>query len=118
MFDPIRHSAMVVCLALSALLSGCVSPEQAAYNRRMQAQQEEAQRAAYRARLTENCDAMGFRRGTDAHANCILSQHQQNQGQMMQLIQMEEQRQLQTMPRCSDLPPGMAGYHRAQGRCK
>lgn len=48
------------------VLAGCVSPEQAAYNRQQQAQQEQYQREAYRNRLMSNCDSMGFQRGTDA----------------------------------------------------
>ena len=65
-------------LLLTVLIAGCVSPEQAADNEQMRAQQEEQQRAAYWERLAKSCDAIGYRRDTDAHANCTLSLHQQN----------------------------------------
>ena len=85
------------CLALlvAFLIGGCVSPEQAAYNRQLQAEREQQERAAYRERLASSCDAIGFKRGTDAHANCILSQHQQNQQQLMQLLPYAIQQQQQ-----------------------
>ena len=109
-------------LALVVLIGGCVSPEQAAYNRQLQAQQEQYQREAYHARLAANCDAMGFQRGTQGHSNCMLTLHQQNQANMgaaaAALIQGEQLRQLQSMPSCASLPPGIAGYARAQGTCR
>lgn len=52
--------AMVFCV----VLAGCASPEQVAR------EQEE-----YRQALLSQCDRMGFRRGTDAHANCVLQSH-------------------------------------------
>ena len=75
---------LTVCLLL--LVAGCVSPEQRAYNQQMQAREEQQQREAYREQLASSCDRIGFKRGTDAHANCILSQYQANQQQAMQLL--------------------------------
>lgn len=73
-------------VAIAFLVSGCVTPEQAAFNRQQEAEREQQERAAYRERLAQSCDGIGFKRGTDAHANCILSQHQQNQARIMQLL--------------------------------
>ncbi len=42
------------------------------------AEKEQKQREAYRERLLTTCDNIGLPRGTEAHASCVLSQHQQN----------------------------------------
>lgn len=97
------------------VLAGCVSPEQAARNRAAEEQYHQQQQAAYRARLFAECDAAGFTRGTDGHANCVMSLHQQNRGAMMQLLQQEIQRQSPPLPRCTNDPLG--AWRRGQGQC-
>lgn len=111
-----REDIMYRILALAViLLAGCVSPEEAAYNRQLQAEQAEQNRAAYRARLASNCDSMGFKRGTDAHANCILSQHQQKQQELSQLlpllIQQQQQQQRPIYTPIPSLPPLKPTYN-------
>ena len=64
-------------------------------NEAAQAEQEHQQRAAYREQLLSNCDGMGFQRGTEAHANCVLSQHQQNMRVLGNAVLMQQQQQLQ-----------------------
>lgn len=104
-------------LLLVALSAGCATPQEIAYRNQVQAQQEQEQRAAYRERLAQSCDGIGFTRGTDAHAQCILSQHQNSQNQAIQLLGIQQQ-QYRTLPYCSSLPPGTRGYARANGDCR
>ena len=56
------------------LLTGCVSPEQRARN-------EQAQAEAYRNALNNQCQAYGYRPGTDTFAGCIQTEHNKNLGQ-------------------------------------
>lgn len=114
--------ASFIALIAALLLSGCMSAERQAEIQRQQAEQESYQREQYRQSVFSQCDRMGFSRGTDAHANCVLQTHNQNiQSRDMvlqQAIQQERQRQLMSMPYCSSLPPGQQGYQRAQGTCR
>ena len=98
------------------VLAGCVSPEQAAWNRQRQAEQEAQQRAAYREGLLSSCDNIGFKRGTDAHANCVLTQHQQNMRILGTAVLMQQQQQQQRAYR-PVVPPVPAYRPPIQTRC-
>lgn len=54
------------------LLAACATPQE-------QAAQREAERQAYVASLTRQCNGFGFQQGTDAHRNCMLQLHQTEQ---------------------------------------
>lgn len=108
-----RYSIIVMLM-----LAGCATPQEMAYRQQVQTQQEQEQKAAYREALAQSCDAIGFKRGTDTHAQCILSQHQKRQDHLMQAIGMQQQREYRALPPCSSLPPGLAGYARADGSCR
>lgn len=78
------------------LLSGCISPEQAALNAQAEQYYQEQQRQAYQERLFANCDGMGFKRETPQHAQCVLALYQQAQGArdaaILQLLQQQANR--------------------------
>jgi hypothetical protein len=88
-----RILAAVLCLAI---LSGCESfRERLRENDERAAAQQAQQGAAYREQLAAGCENIGFKRGTDAHANCVLSQHQQNMQLLGNAALMERQQQQQ-----------------------
>lgn len=105
-------------LVVAILLSGCVSPEQRAKMEQQQAYQQQQQEAAYVARLKARCSQFGFTEGSAEHSQCMMSLHQQNQANIGAAAAAMIQSQPQpTKPRCSSLPPGLAGYEAQQGRC-
>jgi hypothetical protein len=104
---------------LIALLAGCVSPEQAARNREAQLQQQHYQQEAYRESVRSQCESMGFTRGTDAFANCVLQTHNQNMGNAATLGAAALQNQYQSLPYCgSVVNPFVRGQMRARGQCR
>lgn len=114
-----RFVATIICLLL---FYGCATPEQIAARRAQEQQQLEAQQRAYTQSLYSQCRAIGYQPETEGMRQCVLTLHAQNQQRATQLqgILLQEglQRQYQSMPLCSSLPPGTAGYARAQGTCR
>jgi hypothetical protein len=101
------------------VLVGCISPEERERRLQARAEQEEAQRQAYRQGIQNRCASYGFRPGTPDFSNCVMQIDQGNRQMLMQqMLQDESARQQRAMPYCADLPPGQAGYMRAQGRCR
>ena len=104
------------------MLYGCATPEQIAARRAQEQQQLEAQQQAYTQSLFNQCRAIGYQAETEGMRQCVLTLHAQNQQRATQLqgilLQESLQRQYQSMPLCSSLPPGTAGYARAQGTCR
>ena len=111
-------SATLVLLTLAS----CASPEKIAAQRAYEQQQLQAQQQAYTQNLVNQCRAIGYQENTDSFRNCVLQLHTNNQQQNAQirgvLLQEALQRQYQSMPLCSSLPAGTAGYARAQGTCR
>lgn len=109
-------------LLLCTILAGCATPEQIAYQRQIEAQEQERRNQAYTQNLAAQCRAVGYQDGTDALRNCIVTLHGQNQqnASQQQAIMLQEalRRQGQSLPYCSTLPAGTAGMARAQGRCQ
>lgn len=106
-------------LLIVLFLGGCVSPEQAAHNRALQAQYESQQREAYRESVRSQCDAMGFTRGTDAFANCVLQVHNQNTGNAATLGAAALQGYQQSLPYCGSVNNAFVrGQMRARGECR
>lgn len=100
------------------LLSGCVSPQEQAEMQRQGAYQEQRQEEAYMARLAARCNQFGFATGSEQFSQCMMSLHQQNQANFGAAAAALLANQPQPVrPRCSSLPPGIAGYEAAQGRC-
>lgn len=96
-------------LLMVLLLAGCVSPEQAARNREAQAYREAQQREAYREAVFSQCDRMGFTRGTDAFANCVLQTHNQNQANRAAIGAALLQGQMANQPRSTECTRGILG---------
>lgn len=106
-------------LLIVLFLSGCVSPEQAARNREALAQQQNYQREAYRESVRSQCDAMGFTRGTDAFANCVLQVHNQNTGNAATMGAAALQTYQQSLPYCGSVVNAFVrGQMRARGECR
>ena len=112
------------------LLTGCVSAEEqqrrAALQQQYQAQQDAANREAYRSQVFAQCRAYGYAEGTEAFKQCLMqvdmanrqAADQQRAILLQQILTNESAGQQNAMPFCSSLPPGTAGYARAQGRCR
>jgi hypothetical protein len=121
-------NAMRYVLCLVVLLASCSSmtPEERAARRQAayeaEQQQLAAQREAYRQRLYSQCSAYGFQQGTPDFSRCLMQVDTANQQQDAQMraviLQQLLQQQYQSMPLCSSLPPGMAGYRRAEATCR
>lgn len=60
-------------------LTGCISQEQMRRNQELQDQRAAQQQEAYRQAVFNQCQSMGFTKGTDSFANCVLQTHNQNQ---------------------------------------
>jgi hypothetical protein len=105
-------------LTVAIVLAGCASPEQRAAFQQQQAYQQQQQEAAYMASLKARCSQFGFSEGSTQHSECMMSLHQQNQANAgaaaAAIIRSQPQ---PTRPRCSSLPPFIAGYEAAAGRC-
>lgn len=118
-----RFAFTTVCLLM---LYGCATPEQIAAQRAYEQQQLQAQQEAYTRSLNNQCRAIGYQPETEGFRQCILTLHTQRQQEdtqmrgiiLQQAIQQRQQQQYQSMPLCSSLPPGLAGYARAQGSCR
>ena len=101
------------------LLGGCISVEERERRQQLAAEHEQAQRQAYRQRINDRCASYGFRPGTPDFSNCVMQIDQGNRQMIrQQILQEESARQQRAMPYCSELPPGQAGYMRAQGQCR
>ena len=104
---------------LALLLTSCATPEQIAARRAAEEQARQQQAQAYRNQLYQSCSAMGFQPGTLHHSNCMLQLHQQNQANLGAAAAAAIQGQMaRPLPSCRGLPPGIAGYERAAGRCQ
>ena len=102
-------------IVLCSMITGCAQPQYIVRS------QEDSNRA-YTAALAAQCEAIGYKRDTDALRNCMLTLHGQNQQEAVQMRGIAAQealrRQYQQMPLCSSLPPGLSGMARAQGNCR
>ncbi|MBI2749747.1 MAG: hypothetical protein HYX43_10530 [Burkholderiales bacterium] len=107
---------------LVVLLAGCATQEQIEARRQYEAEQQAAAIEAYRQQVFGQCRAYGFRDGTPEFSQCLMQVDQANQAQNAQMraviLQQLLQQQYQQMPLCSSLPPGMAGWYQAQGKCR
>jgi hypothetical protein len=109
----------ILFVLLLVSLTGCYSAEERMRRRELAAQQEEANRQAYRDAVAYRCQSYGFRPGTPDFSNCVMQIDQSNRTMLMQqMLQDESARQTRALPPCSQLPPGQAGYMRAQGQCR
>ncbi|MGP1614731.1 MAG: hypothetical protein ACTS5Y_06700 [Pollutimonas bauzanensis] len=104
--------------AIAILLGGCASPERLAQLRQQEAYQQQQQDAAYVARLNARCSQFGFTEGSAQHSQCMMSIDQQNRANFgaaaAALIQSQPQA---VKPRCSSLPPFIAGVEASRGGC-
>lgn len=87
-----------------------------------QREQQIAAQQAYAARVQAQCQGYGFVPGTAEFRDCVMRvdmANRQTDAQTRQmLIEQQIQRDTALLPLCSTLPPGLAGYRRAQGACR
>ena len=78
--------------------------------------------ANYLQRLHATCASYGFRDGSPEFQNCLMQVDQATKNRRSAtsntLLQQMLQNQQQALPLCSSLPPGLAGYRRAEGGCR
>jgi hypothetical protein len=112
----------MLAVALALLLVGCATPEQIAARQAYEAQAQEERNIAYTRHLANQCRVVGYQDGSEGFRQCILTLHSQAQAELSQMRGIAAQealrRQGQQVPYCSSLPPGTAGYARAQGSCR
>jgi hypothetical protein len=102
------------------IIAACASPEQQAQRRAAEMQQQKQAEIAYQQGLFNQCRAIGYQPDTEPFRQCVLQLHTQNQQNAVALdaaLLQGAASQPRVLPSCRGLPPGTAGYARAQGKC-
>ncbi len=113
-----RYFVYLVALTLF----GCATQAQIEARQEQERAQQLSAQAAYRERVFGQCRAYGFAEDSAEFRQCLMqidmANRQQNQAMQQMILQQMIQQQYQSLPSCSSLPPGLAGYRKAQGTCR